>query len=148
MLWLYSYIVQLLCSVFVTCFMQILCYALWLNNTMPLPRRARRKGIQCVLIFMPVELFYRLNVKKSPICIHQKTGAPSSSEINLKARSKLRSTKEDVQKKALLFGPARYIRTYDVISEVNCVVPRRMFEIKRSCLTQHAISELMTLYPK
>ena len=41
---------------------------------------------------------------------------------------KLHSTKEDadVRKQALPFVPARYIRTFDVISEVNCVLlPRK-----------------------
>ena len=44
----------------------------------------------------------------------------------------LRFTEEEagVRKQALLFVPARYIRTFDVISEVNCVLLRRklMFE--------------------
>ena len=39
----------------------------------------------------------------------------------------LRFTKEEaeVRKQAFPFVPARYIRTFDVISEVNCVLPRR-----------------------
>ena len=39
----------------------------------------------------------------------------------------LRFTKEEaeVRKQALSFVPARYIRSFDVISEVNCVLLRR-----------------------
>ena len=39
----------------------------------------------------------------------------------------MRFTEEeaDVRKQAFPFVPARYIRTFDVISEVNCVLLRR-----------------------
>ena len=64
----------------------------------------------------------------------------------------LRFTKEEaeVRKQALPFVPARYIRTFDVIFEVNCILLQRKqrFENKRSQLSQHAVSELSTLYPK
>ena len=42
-------------------------------------------------------------------------------------------TKEDadVRKQALAFAPPRYIRTLDVMSEVNCVLLRRIRMIKK-----------------
>ena len=43
----------------------------------------------------------------------------------------------------------RYILNFDVISEVVCILLRgRIFDKKRSNLSQHAIPELLTLYPK
>ena len=55
----------------------------------------------------------------------------------------LRFTKEeaDVPKQAFPFVPARYIRTFDVISEVNCVFLRRKLEKLRYI-------RILTLYPK
>ena len=49
-----------------------------------------------------------------------------------------RFTKEEpeVQKQALPFVPARYIRTFDVISEVNCFTTEEA-EVRKNC----AISE-------
>ena len=60
----------------------------------------------------------------------------------------LRFTKREaeVRKQALPFVPTHYIRTFDVISEVICVLLRRM-KNKRSHLSQHAISELLKRFP-
>ena len=49
-------------------------------------------------------------------------------------RTFLRFTKEDeeVRKQALIFAPARYIRSLDIISEAKCVLLRRSGRIQKS----------------
>ena len=48
-------------------------------------------------------------------------------------------TKEEteVRKQALSFGPARYIRTFDVISEVICGLPRKKRRLEINALYPH-----------
>ena len=57
----------------------------------------------------------------------------------------LRFTKEEaeVRKRAFPFVPARYIRTFDVISEVNCVFLRRKRRFEKLRYIR-----ILTLFPK
>ena len=57
----------------------------------------------------------------------------------------VRILQADVRKQTLPFVPARYILTFDVISEAICVIlkMRRKFEKKCSHFSQHAISEFL-----
>ena len=59
-------------------------------------------------------------------------------------RTILRFTKEEaeLQKQALPFVPRGYIQTFDVISQVTCLLTEAYAWIKRSHLSQHSISEL------
>ena len=64
----------------------------------------------------------------------------------------LRFTKEEteVRKQAFPFVPARYIRTFDVISEVNCVFVRRKRSFEKIALYPNfdVISEVNCVLPR
>ena len=64
----------------------------------------------------------------------------------------LRFTKEeaDVQKQAFPFVPARYIRTFDVTAEVNCVFLRRKRKFEKIALYPNfdIISEVICVLPR
>ena len=60
----------------------------------------------------------------------------------------LRFTEADVRKSAPPFVPARYIRIFDVISEVNCVLLRKKWSFKIIALYPNfdVISEVIAFH--
>ena len=80
-----------------------------------------------LLFFVPTNLFvYGGGVRKIMICVAFFSKFCQISTFYSNLYLILRFTKEaEARKQALPFVPARYIRTFVGISEVDCVLPRR-----------------------